>query len=203
MRVADKEHQRVAMAWITLGNIDRMERELNSNQFVPKCKLWLTWFDYAIKNYPTEKGLLYYWTEWQKTPPEKNWYADDVDLYGISSRQSYELLCGLKWRAEHEPEKDGLFRSNALIDVQYPGAPGREDDFESMSMELRCYERGQIDLIGYLWFSQFDFTSKVTRIIIHSFDSIDNCLLWLNRKGNTSDDCCLRMGELLMFGESY
>lgn len=203
MRVEDKEHKHMALAWIAMGDINRTEHELSSNQFVMKCKLWLEWFDYAIKNYPTEKGILYYWTEWQKTPPEKNWYANDVDLYGISSRQSYELLCSLKWRAEHEHEKDGLFRSNAVIGVQYPGAPGREDEFESMSMELRCYERGQIDLIGYLWFSQYDFTSKVTRIIIHSFNSIDNCLLWLDRKSNTTEDCCLRMGELLMFGDSY
>ena len=72
-----------------------------------------------------------------------------------------------------------------------------------MSMELRCYERGQIDLVGYIWFLQFDFTRKTTRIIIHSFDSIDNGLTWLGRKEATYEDCCLRMGELLMCGESY
>ncbi|WP_294743484.1 hypothetical protein [uncultured Prevotella sp.] len=203
MRVADKEHQHVALAWITMGDINRIEQEIVSNQFFMKCKLWLAWFDYAIKTYPTEKGLLYYWTEWQKAPPDKNWYAHDVDVYGISSRQSHELLCGLRCRAEHQQERDNLFRSNAVIRVQYPGAPGREDEFECMSMELRCYERGQIDLVGYIWFLQFDFTRKTTRIIIHSFDSIDNCLTWLGRKQATYEDCCLRMGELLMCGESY
>ena len=45
--------------------------------------------------------------------------------------------------------------------------------------------------------------AKATRIIIHSFNSIDNCLLWLDRKSDATEDCCLRMGELLMFGDSY
>ena len=120
MRVADKEYRHVALAWITMGDINRIEQELVSKQFFMKCKLWLAWFDYAIKTYPTDKGLLYYWTEWQKTPPENNWYAHDVDVYGI-----------------------------------------------------------------------------------HSFDSINNCLTWLGRKEATYEDCCLRMGELLMFGDSY
>ena len=201
MRVEDKEHRHVALTWIAMGDINRMEHEMSSNQFVLKCKLWIKWFDYAIKNYPTEKGILYYWTEWQKMPHERNWYADNVDLYGISSRQSHELLCGLKWKAEHE--KESLFSSNTVIGVQYPGAPGREDEFECMSMELRCYERGQIDLVGYICFLQFDFTRKITRIIIHSFDNIENCITWLDRNGNTTEDCRLRMGELLMFGDSY
>ena len=201
MRVEDKEHLHVALTWIAMGDINRMEHEMSSNQLVLKCKLWIKWFDYAIKNYPTEKGILYYWTEWQKMPHERNWYADNVDLYGISSRQSHELLCGLKWKAEHE--KESLFSSNTVIGVQYPGAPGREDEFESMSMELRCYERGQIDLVGYICFLQFDFTRKVTRIIIHSFDNIENCISWLDRNGNTTEDCRLRMGELLTYGDSY
>lgn len=201
MRVEDKEHLHVALAWIAMGDINRMEHELSSSQFVPKCKLWIKWFDYAIKNYPTEKGILYYWTEWQKMPPKRNWYADNVDLYCISSSQSHELLCGLKWKAEHE--KDTLFSSNTVIGVQYPGAPGREDEFECMSMELRCYERGQIDLVGYICFLQFDFTRKVSRIIIHSFDNIENCISWLDRNGNTTEDCRLRMGELLTYGDSY
>jgi hypothetical protein len=50
---------------------------------------------------------------------------------------------------------------------------------------------------------QFDFTRKCTRIIIHSFDSIDSCLMWLGRKEDTIEDCCLKMGDLALFGDSY
>ena len=203
MRVEDKEHKHVAIAWIAMGDIDEMEHELASNQFVPKCKRWLKWFDYAKKNYPTEGGLLYYWTEWQKTPPEKNWYDGDVDLYGISSHQAHELKTNLEWAAEFASINNGVFTKNRVINVDYPGAPGRESKFECMSLQLLCYKRGQIDLVGYIWFLQHDFTSKTTRIIVHSFDSISKCISWLNRGEHTAHDCCLRMGELLMFGYSY
>lgn len=203
MRVEDKEHKHVAMAWIAMGDIDEMELELDSNRFVPKCKRWLRWLDYARQNYPTEKGRLYYWTEWQKTPPEKNWYDGDVDLYGISHSQAYELMTDLKWEAGSNLDNDSLFRNNRVMDVRYPGASGNESKFECMSLQLRCYERRQIDLVGYIWFLQSDFTSKTTRIIVHSFDSIRNCVRWLDRGKHTAHDCCLRMGELLMFGESY
>lgn len=203
MRVEDKEHEHVAIAWIALGDIDEMEHELTSNQFVPKCKRWVKWFDYAKKNYPTEDGLLYYWTEWQMMPPEKNWYNGDVDLYGISYDQAYELMINLKWATEFASENNGLFKDDRVINVKYPGAPGRESKFECMSLQLQCYSRGQIDLVGYIWFQQTDFTSKATRIIIHSFDSISKCSRWLSRREHTAHDCCLRMGELLMFAHKY
>lgn len=201
MRVEDKEHEHVALAWLTMGDINDMELEMDSNQFVPMCKRWLRWFDYAKKNYPTNR-VLYYWTEWQKMPPEKNWYDGDVDLYGISHSQAYELMTDLKWEAGRNLDNDSLFRKNRVIDVRYPGAPGRESKFECMSLQLCCYERGQIELVGYIWFLQSDFTSKTTRIIVHSFDSIRNCVRWLGRGEHTANDCCLRMGELLMFGKS-
>ena len=203
MRVEDKELKHVAMAWLAMGDTSEMELELASNQFVPKCKRWLKWFDYAKRNYPTEKGKLYYWTEWQKMPPEGNWYDGDVDLYGISNSQAYELMTNLKWDAESNLDNDSLFRNNRVLDVRYPGAPGNESKFECMSLQLRCYERRQIDLVGYIWSLQRDFTSKATRIIVHSFDSIRNCVRWLDRGKHTAHDCCLRMEELLMFGYSY
>lgn len=203
MRVEDKERKHVAIAWIAMGGIDEMEHELASNQFVPECKRWLKWFDYAKKNYPTEGGLLYYWTEWQKMPPEKNWYDGDVDLYGISSHQARELKIHLEWAAEFASINNGSFTKDMVINVDYPGAPGRESKFECMSLQLLCYKRGQIDLVGYIWFLQGDFSSKTTRIIVHSFDSISKCIGWLNRGEHTAHDCCLKMGELLMFGHSY
>ena len=96
MRVEDQEQKYVAKVWLELGDIDEMELVLNSNTFVPQCKRWLRWLDYARKNYPEKDGLLCYHTDWEVKTPSFFSYCD-VDLYGMSSRQTYELKLKLEF----------------------------------------------------------------------------------------------------------
>lgn len=202
MRVEDKEHENFAYGWITMGLYRDVEKELKGNGFVPKCKQWVKWLDYARKNYPMKDGNLYYWTEWQSIESEKHWYRGDPDLYGISSSQSRELLYKLINSYKHELPDGRLFEKNMVISCDYPGAPGRETKFDGMTLKLIYYVTGRIDLVGIIWFD-VNFDSIPTRIIIHSFESVVQCIWWLGRDENTTNDCHLRMGELLMGGRSY
>lgn len=202
MQVEDNEHENFAYGWITMGLYGDIEKELIGDGFVPKCKLWIKWFDYARKNYPKKDGNLYYWTEWQLIESRNHWYDGDVDLYCGSSSQSKMLLSKLITCYEHVLPDGRLFGKDKIISCDYPVAPENETKYDAMELELKCYVSGRIDLIGIIWFDM-DFKSIPTRIIIHSFDSVAQCIWWLGRNQNTTRDCHLRMGELLRCGWSY
>lgn len=197
MRVDDKEHENFAYGWITMGTFNDIEKALNSNTFVPTCKRWAKWLDYARKNYPTKDGMLYYWTEWQPIKAETQIFKGDPDLYGISSKHAHELKCILRQYFDHLKPGEQLFQRDMVMNCSYPCAPGDEDKFSSMRLQLHCFTTGRIDLVGEIVYNE-NFTYIHTRIIIHSFESIEKCLCWLDRGGDTADDCHLRMGELLM-----
>ena len=201
MCVEDKEQEHIAKVWLELGDIDEIEPLLDSNRFVPLCKLWVKWLDYALKNYPQKGGLLCYHTDWERKAPQDFSYCD-VDLYSISSSQTQELRHNLELYGGPMGSSNRLFEKECSINVNYPGAPGNEMKFECMSMYLRFYERGQIDLVGIIWFQKGLSDSVATRIIVHSFNRVDKCLHWLSRGEHTTHDCCFRMGELLYHGKS-
>jgi hypothetical protein len=199
MRVEDQEQKYVAKVWLELGDIDEMELVLNSNTFVPQCKRWLRWLDYARKNYPEKDGLLCYHTDWEVKTPSFFSYCD-VDLYGMSSRQTYELKLKLEMYGSPSDSANMLFEKECAINVNYPGAPNDESKFDCATMFLQFYERRQIDLVGVIWYYRGADDSIASRIIIHSFNRIDKCLHWLSRKEHTSEDACIRMSELLCYG---
>ena len=202
IRVEDLEHEHCAYGWITMGSCQEIEEELNGNKFVPECKKWVKWLDYARKNYPMKNGRLYYWTEWESIEAENHWYKSDPDLYGISDGQVRELLPKLITCYNHELPDGRLFEKDTVIRCAYSGAPGSETKFDGMALELVYYVTGRIDLVGIIWFD-INFKSIPTQIIIHSFDSVAKCIWWLGREHNTAHDCHLRMGNLLKCGWSY
>lgn len=197
MRAEDKEQENFAYGWITMGTFDEIEKMLNSNVFLFICKRWAKWLDYARTQYPIEDGKLYYNTEWQPAKADKQIYKNDPDLYGISYSQAYELKCSLSLYYNRLCSNGQLFQKDMVMSCSHPGAPGDEDKFSSMRLQLHCFTSGRIDLVGEITYNE-NFTYIRTRIIVHSFDSVEKCLWWLNRGAATAEDCHLRMGELLM-----
>lgn len=199
MRVEDKEKENFAYGWVTMGTLDEIEKMLHSSLFVPSCKRWVKWLDYARTHYPIDDGTLYYWTEWQPISAIGNIYRDDPDLYGICYNHVHELKCTLRHYYDQIQPGERFFPKDMVMSCSNPGAPGDEDKFSSMQLRLLCFTTGRIDLVGEIVYNE-NFTYIRKRIIIHSFDSIEKCLWWLDRGSATADDCHLKMGELLTCG---
>lgn len=193
LRVVDRSKQLQARVWLTMGTKQEMKALIGTPQLEALTKRWTRWLDYALKAYPKED--LYYWTEWGAMPRDHRWLESDPDLYGFSSRMSYELLVKLQHYASRPEDVEMLFQQNMNINCSYPGASRDESLFESMTMRLSFYDHGRIDLVGRMWFLHSD---RARQIIVHSFDSVDHCRLWLGRKTLTAEECCCRMADLVM-----
>ena len=196
--VEDKERENVAWVWLTMGTVAELAAKVESPDFLLTVKRWVTWLDYARETYPIGEGGLFYHSEWQKKPIELKWLMTDPDVYGFCSRMSQELLVKLQNYTFKPDSEDMLFSKNMDINCSYPGAARDESLFESMSMKLSFYDYGRIELVGTMWFTR---SEHPARIVMHAFDSVEHCRIWLSRKEDTTEDCCWQIANLSRQGK--